>query len=100
MPRLEELWNRLKDNGLSVVAVEVAQQGKEALKVIEEKKLTFHCLETHVGPNDPVKQVFDVQALPMSLIVDAEGRVLFAHYGFSEGDEAGLEEEVRAILGS
>jgi len=83
---------------LAVVAVEAYQRGKAALKFIEEKKLTYDFLETHVGPDDPVQKVFDVQYLPLNLIIDAEGRVMFLHAGFEEGDEARLEREILKVL--
>lgn len=99
MPRLEPIWQKYKDKGLAVVAVETNQRGKAALKFIEEKKLTFHFLETHVGPDDPIDKVFHIKGLPLSMIIDAEGRILFLHSGFKEGDEAKLEKMVQKTLG-
>ena len=82
------------------MALEVNQRGKAALEFINEKKLTYTFLETHVGPDDPVKKVFRIQSLPINMIINAEGKILFLHDGFKEGDEGRLEEEVLQVLGN
>jgi hypothetical protein len=42
--------------------------------------------------------MFGVSAFPTSLLVDREGRVMYAHVGFELGDEQKLEEEIRSLL--
>ena len=98
MPRLEPIWQKYREQGLSIVAIDTAQRGKSALKFIEEKKLTYHFLETHLGPDDPVTAVFSAAYVPINMVVDAEGRVLFLHSGYVEGDEAKLEKMARIAL--
>ena len=99
MPRLEPIWRKYGEAGLSIVAIDIAQRGKAALKFIEEKKLTYHFLETRLGPNDPVTKVFKAESVPINMVVDAEGRVLFLHSGYKEGDEAKLERMAKIALG-
>ena len=35
---------------------------------------------------------------PTSYLLDREGRVIFAHYGFKEGAEEKIEEEILKLL--
>lgn len=99
MPRLEPIWKKYRDQGLSIVAIDINQRGKAALKFIEEKNLSYIFLETHVGPDDPMQKVFNVKALPVNMIVNNEGKILFLHDSFTEGDEVRLENEIRIALG-
>lgn len=99
MPRIEPIWRKYRESGLAVVAIDTVQQGKAALKFIAEKDLTFTFLETHLGPDDPVRTQFAIIALPVNLLVDAEGRILYYHAGYVDGDEARIEAEIRALLG-
>lgn len=90
---MEPLWNQYKERGLSVVAVEANGDTERAKKFIEENQLTYHFLETEEG-NDVVGDLFDVHVFPTSFLVDEQGRVMYCHIGFEEGDEEGLEEEI------
>ncbi len=47
-----------------------------------------------------VSRQFGVVATPTNYLVDANGRVVWRHYGFRPGDEAQLREEISAVLGS
>ena len=39
-----------------------------------------------------------VNGYPSSFLVDRQGRILYYHFGFYEGDEVKLEEEIRRVL--
>lgn len=93
LPRLEPLWQKYQDRGFSVIVVEAARDTERATKFIEENKLTYYLLETEED-NDVVDEVFDVHVFPTSFLIDQEGRVMYCHIGFEEGDEAGLEREI------
>ena len=97
LPRLEPLWNKYKARGFSVVVIEAARDTERAKKFIDENKLTYHLLETEEN-NDVVDDVFNVHVFPTSFMVDREGRVLYCHIGFDEGDEATLEKEILSLL--
>jgi peroxiredoxin len=97
LPRLEPLWQKYKDRGLSVIAVEARRDTERATKFIDENKLTYHLLETEED-NDVVEDVFDVQWFPTSFVIDKKGRVIYCHIGFEEGDEEGLEREILTLM--
>jgi peroxiredoxin len=100
LPRLEQLWNKYRDMGLSIVAVEAFRDREAALKFIEDEKLTFHILENLEGEGEIVYDIFKVSGFPSTFIIDPEGKVMFFHYGFSEGDEAKMEEEILELMGN
>ena len=65
---------------------------------IEETKLGDHCLENGEGESEVVETVFRVMGNPSSFVVDRQGRVMYDHLGFDEGDQKAIEEEVLALL--
>ena len=99
LPRLEPLWNKYKERGFSVVVVEANRDTGRAKKFIEENKLTYHLLETEED-NEVVGDVFDVHVFPTSFLIDKQGRVMYCHIGFEEGDEEGLEKEILGLFAS
>jgi peroxiredoxin len=100
LPRLEKLWNKYRDMGLSVVSVEAFRDREGALKFIKDENLTFHLLENLEGEGEIVYDIFKVSGFPSSFIIDPDGKVMFFHYGFSEGEEAKIEEEILKLMGS
>jgi len=98
LPRLEPLFQNYREAGLSIVALESQRDRDRAVKFVAEKKLTYPCLETGEGEADVVREVFGINGFPTSYLIDGEGRILFVHMGFEEGDEKKLEAEIQKVL--
>jgi peroxiredoxin len=98
LPRLQKLFEAYRSQGFEVVAVEAFRDTEQATKFIEDKGLTFTLLENGAEDADVVSSMFGVYAFPTSLLVDRDGRVVYAHVGFELGDEQKLEEEIKSLL--
>lgn len=98
LPRLQKLFETYRNQGFEVVAVDAFRDTKQATKFIEDKGLSFTLLENGAEDAEVVSSMFGVYAFPTSLLVDREGRVMYAHLGFELGDEQKLEEEIRSLL--
>jgi len=78
MPLLEQTYEKLKDDGLVVLAVDV-QEGPELAKpYIAEMGLTFPVALDRAGA---VASAYRVTGLPTSVFVDANGVVTDIHRG-------------------
>ena len=98
LPRVEVLWNKYRDKGLSVVAIEAFRDRETALEFIDKEKLSFHLLENLEGEGEVVYAYYGVSGFPTTFVIDGQGRVVFFHLGFSEGDEVELEEQILKLL--
>ena len=98
LPRLQTLHEAYREQGLKVVAVEAFHETERATAFIEAKGLSFTLLENGADDADVVRSLFKVSGYPTSLLVDREGRVMYAHLGFDLGDEVALEEEIKSLL--
>jgi peroxiredoxin len=98
LPRLQTLWERHRDQGFEVIAIESNRETERAAQFIEEAGLKFTCLENGEGESEAVEGVFRVTGYPTSFIVDRRGRIMYYHLGFDEGDEKVIEEEVLSLL--
>ena len=98
LPRLQTLHGSYREQGLEIVAIESFRDTKQATAFIEDKGLSFTLLENGAEDAEVVSSVFGISSYPTSLLVDREGRVLYAHVGFEIGDEKKLEEEIKSLL--
>ena len=97
MPRLQPLYDRYRDRGFNIVAVDARADTERARKFIADKGLTFTFLEDTDEAN-VVAGTFDVHAFPTSFLIDREGRVMYYHLGFEPGDEETIAGEIETLL--
>jgi cytochrome c biogenesis protein CcmG/thiol:disulfide interchange protein DsbE len=98
LPRLQPLYEKYKDQGFEIIAVEGKRDTKRATAFIEQNGLTYTMLENGEGDDEVANATYKVLAYPSSFLIDREGKVMFYHLGFEAGDEAHIEEEIRSLL--
>ena len=97
LPRIEPLWKKYRDKGLSVIAIEATQDRERAVRFIEQNNLTYHLLEAD-EEKSVVKEKFGIKWFPTSFLIDREGRIMICHVGFHAGDEEKLEKEFLSLV--
>ena len=96
LPRLEPIWKKYRDQGLSIVAVEATRDRERAQKFIEKHGLSYHLLEAD-EEKQVVKDAFGIKWFPTTYLIDRDGRIVICHVGFRAGDEAELEREILSL---
>ncbi len=95
MPRLVELNEQFKDRGVTFISIDSGRRAKAAEGFVDTQKVV------HTVLNDATGSVFDsyrVTGIPTTVIIDAQGRVMFRHVGYSPGDEERLAREIESLL--
>jgi peroxiredoxin len=98
LPRLQPLYEKYKDQGFEIIAVDGKRDTERATAFIEENGLTYTMLENAEGDDDVVGNLYKVRAYPSSFLIDRDGKVMYFHLGFEAGDEEHLEEEIQSLL--
>ena len=98
LPRLQPLYEKYKNQGFEIIAVEGKRDTKRATAFIEENGLTYTMLENGEGDDEVANTIYKVLAYPSSFLIDRDGKVMYYHLGFEAGDEAHLEEEIQSLL--
>jgi len=98
LPRLQPLYEKYRDQGFEVIAIETKGQTERATKFIEENGLTYTMLKNGDGEAEVASTTFNVIYHPSSFLIDRDGKVMYYHLGFEAGDEEHLEEEIQTLL--
>jgi peroxiredoxin len=53
--------------------------------------------EVLLDPNSELKRALGVQLIPYTLIVDGDGKIVYKHSGYVDGEEEELLEEIKKI---
>lgn len=95
IPHLQKLADDYSSSGLEIIGVAldkkssvdryVAQEGIGYLILMDEK--------SEVG------RLYSIRGIPRTLLIDKKGRIAFDHTGFAPTMAAGMENEVKILLG-
>ncbi len=98
LPRLQPLFEKYNEQGFEVVAIERKQDTERAKKFIEENGLTYTLLENGIDDQEIVRDLFGIRSFPTSFLIDRDGKIMYFHLGFEEGDENEIEEQILTLL--
>ena len=95
LPKYNELFNKYKQDGLEVIAINVDNPIEDGLDFLSDTPLDF------LIPQDPegdAAELFGVIGMPSSYLISPEGNVELVHMGFRNGDIDLIEEEIKKVL--
>ena len=95
MPLLDELYNRYQRVGFNLLGVNVDDDSQRAMQMVEELGVDFPVL---FDAGNDVSKLYDVQAMPVTVIVDRMGRVRYVHNGYKPGYESKYLDQIRSLL--
>jgi thiol-disulfide isomerase/thioredoxin len=89
MPKVQRLYDQYKGYGLMVVGIMNNKKNLEAAtSLLVQKQIS---LPMFVG-DEKVKADFSVSAVPLYVLVDKSGDIIFAEQGFSDGLQAAIKK--------
>jgi peroxiredoxin len=95
MPVLDELYKQHGNDGLNVFAVGVEGLFDKSSDIASELKLGFPVL---IDERQQVSRLYDLNKLPLTLVIDRSGNVRYTHEGFGGDSGAAIAAEVAELL--
>jgi peroxiredoxin len=92
---LEQDFGRYQAQGLRVYGVEVADEQTAALSFARGTRVTFPLL---LDPAKAVARLYDVDNLPMTVLIDRDGKIRQVVRDFNETSRRACEDELRTLL--
>ncbi len=99
MCHLQELHEKYSDKGLVILGFNCADDKKIALEFIGENKATFPMiLDSSEEAGRFSYMAYKCTGVPLNYIIDREGKVVDAWYGYEEGHKRALAALEKAGL--
>lgn len=95
MPLLDDLYNRYERVGFKLLGVNIDDDSRRAMQMIEELGVNFPVL---FDQRKEVSKLYEVEAMPVTVLVDREGNVRYVHHGYKPGYEEHYLTEIRSLL--
>ena len=95
MPHLEALYQRYSDLGFTLLGVNVEEDSSGADEFLAETPVSFPIL---FDPQSHVSELYDVVAMPSTVMIDRSGNMRFIHHGYKPGYENDYQSQIRALL--
>lgn len=95
LPLLEKLQQDYADLGFTILAINVDKTPAKAEVLLSDIAVTFPVL---FDPDAKVSKLYDVSAMPTTVIVDRDGYQRLLHKGYKSGDVAKYEIIIKTLL--
>jgi peroxiredoxin len=95
MPHLNRLYDKYRSSGFVLLGVNIDDDPRAAADLAAKLGLRFPVL---LDTDKKVSRVYDMSAMPATLLIDRDGRVRHIHRGYRDGVEQTYEEQVRSLL--
>ncbi|MFK7895408.1 MAG: TlpA family protein disulfide reductase [Myxococcota bacterium] len=97
IPEVEEMRAEFPESEFQIVAVNLDQKKKKALRFLKKNPIGYP------SASDPKGQLpgqYGVETMPTSYLIDENGVIRYVHRGFKKGDGSRLRQEIRSLLGN
>ena len=95
MPLLDDLYARYNRVGFNLLGVNIDDDASRAMRMIEELGVEFPVL---FDDSKEVSRLYQVEAMPVTVLVDRQGTVRHVHHGYKPGYEEKYLTEIRSLL--
>ena len=95
VPQIVALQEELGGEAFQVIGINIDERVDDALDFTERYAMNYVNLS---DPDGETAQAYDLLAMPMSYVIDGEGRVTLAHAGFRRGDMEAIRAHILELL--
>jgi peroxiredoxin len=95
MPHLNRLYEKYRTSGFVALGVNVDEDERQAAGVAAKLGVKFPVLP---DSDKKVSRLYDLRAMPSTVLIDRDGRVRYVHRGYLTGYEDTYDKQIRELL--
>lgn len=94
MADLYDEWKKKYNLQIVAVSIDDSRSTTKVKPYVDGQRWTYDVL---LDTNQDLKRQLNIQSVPFTVVVDASGKIVFMHSGYTDGDEYVLEEEIQKL---
>jgi len=95
MPHLSRLYDKYRPSGFTVFAINIDEEPQKAARLAKQLGMRFPVL---LDTDKKVSRLYDLSAMPSTVLIDRDGRVRYLHRGYRSGYEVTYDQQIRELL--
>jgi peroxiredoxin len=95
MPLLVELHQRYESLGFTMLGINVEEDSAAADSFLRSVPVSFPILYDR---KNSVSKLYDVIAMPSTVLIGRDGRVRYIHHGYEPGYENDYQDQIRELI--
>jgi len=95
MPLMENIYQKYEPLGFTILAVNVDEDSADADRFLESVPVSFPVLYDN---ESKVSEMFEVDAMPTTVMIDRDGNKRFIHRGYKPGYENDYAKQVKQLI--
>ncbi len=95
MPVLDALYKKYSPLGFTILGVNVEEDSNPGKKLVRDLKVTFPIL---YDTRNKVSKLYNVLAMPTTIIVDRNGRIRYIHQAYKPGYEDKYAKQISELI--
>jgi thiol-disulfide isomerase/thioredoxin len=95
MPLLEQIQKKYAPLGFTLLGVNVEEDTTMMEAFLKDVPVTFPIL---LDPANGISKLYNVSAMPSTVIVDRKGNIRYVHQGYQPGDEGKYQDVIRQLI--
>ena len=94
-PRLVELHDKYEELGVQFVSINTGMPGAQVESFIEENNARHIFLS---DTDDTASDAYGIFAIPVTVVIDQEGRAVFRHLGYTDEIGDRIDKEIETLI--
>jgi len=95
MPLMDEIYKEYQKFGFTILAVNVDEDSEDADRFLKSVPVSFPVLYDN---DSKISEMFDVDAMPTTVMIDRDGNKRFLHRGYKSGYEEDYKKQVKQLI--
>ena len=95
MPHLNRLYEKYRGSGFQLLGVNIDEDARAATELAAKLGVKFPVL---LDTDKKVSRLYDMSAMPATIVIDRDGKVRYLHRGYQSGYEDTYDKQIRELL--
>jgi thiol-disulfide isomerase/thioredoxin len=91
---LYDEWQKKYNVQIVAVSIDDSRSTTKVKPYVDGQRWTYDVL---LDTNQDLKRALNIQSVPFTVLVDTDGKIVYTHSGYVDGDEYVLEEELQKL---